>query len=44
MYAFATRTPGKAVVIFRFEDNAVAIPALAAAGYPALTEEQVRAL
>ena len=44
MYAFATRTPGKAVVIFRFEDNAVAIPALATAGYPNLTEEQIRAL
>lgn len=44
MYAFATRTPGKAVVIFRFEDNAVAIPALAAAGYSALTESQLRAL
>ena len=44
MYAFATRTPGKAVVIFRFEDNTVAIPALATAGYPALTESQLRAL
>ena len=44
MYAFATRTPGKAVVIFRFEDNTVAIPALASAGFSALSEEQLRAL
>lgn len=40
-YAFAFHSGGKAVLVFRFTDNAKAEAALAASGYAALSESEV---